>query len=163
MNRIETLKIVGTLRESYPNGAEVTENTIDLWTALLEPYEYEKVWQATLEICKEWDGYTMPPPAAIIKKLDNVPSERKAKLRREADKLLCRGSTLTQDDFREASPEIQKHFGSVARLRKISQMPAEQADRELDRFERELPNITKEIKQLGAGQLLIGNGEQEKQ
>ena len=42
MNRIETLKIVGTLRESYPNGAEVTENTIDLWTALLEPYEYEK-------------------------------------------------------------------------------------------------------------------------
>lgn len=163
MDRVETIKILSALRETYPNGADGTENTVNLWTALFEPYEYEKVWQATLELCKEWDGYTMPPPAAIIKKLDNVPSERKAKLRREADKLLCRGSTLTQDDFRKASPEIQKHFGNVARLRKISQMPAEQADRELDRFERELPNITKEIKQLGAGQLLIGNGGQEKQ
>lgn len=163
MDRVETLKILGTLRESFPNGAEVTQNTADLWTALFEPYSFDKVWQATLEICKEWDGYTMPPPAAIIKKLDSVPSEKKNELRREADKLLCRGSTLTQDDFREASPEIQEHFGSVARLRKISQMPAEQADRELDRFERELPNITKEIKQLGSGQLLIENGEQEKQ
>lgn len=163
MDRVETLKILGTLRESFPNGAEVTQNTADLWTALFEPYSFDKVWQATLEICKEWDGYTMPPPAAIIKKLDSVPSEKKNELRREADKLLCRGSTLTQDDFREASPEIQEHFGSVARLRKISQMPAEQADRELDRFERELPNITKEIKQLGSGQLLIENGEQGKQ
>lgn len=162
MDRVETIKILSALRETYPNGADGTENTVNLWTALFEPYEFEKVWQATLELCKEWDGYTMPPPAAIIKKLDNVPLERKAKLRHEADKLLCRGSTLTQDDFREASPEIQEHFGSVARLRKISQMPAEQADRELDRFERELPNITKEIKQLRAGQLLIGNGEQEK-
>lgn len=163
MDRVETIKILSALRETYPNGADGTENTVNLWTALLEPYEYEKVWQATLELCKEWDGYTMPPPAAIIKKLDNVPSERKAKLRREADELLCRGSTLTQDDFREASPEIQKHFGSVARLRKISQMPAEQADRELDRFERELPGIAREVKKLALEnkekQLLTGGDE----
>ena len=148
MNRIETLKIVGTLRESYPNGAEVTENTIDLWTALLEPYEYEKVWQATLELCKEWDGYTMPPPAAIIKKLDNVPSEKKTELRREADQLLRRGSTITPADFQEASPEIQQFFGSANRIRQLAMMDADKCDKELDRFERELPGIAREVKKL---------------
>ena len=163
MNRIETLKIVGTLRESYPNGAEVTENTIDLWTALLEPYEYEKVWQATLELCKEWDGYTMPPPAAIIKKLDNVPSEKKTELRREADQLLRRGSTITPADFQEASPEIQQFFGSANRIRQLAMMDADKCDKELDRFERELPGIAREVKKLALEnkekQLLTGGDE----
>lgn len=163
MNRVETMKILSALRETYPNGAEGTENTVNLWAALFEPYEYEKVWQATLEVCKEWDGYTMPPPAAIIKKLDNVPSGRKAELRREADQLLRRGSQVTWGDFLDASPEIQDFFGSPSRIRSLATRDITTCEKELDRFERELPNITKQVKQLGSSQLLIGNGEQEKQ
>lgn len=163
MNRIETLKILGTLRESFPNGAEVTQNTADLWTALFEPYSFDKVWQATLEICKEWDGYTMPPPAAIIKKLDSVPSEKKTELRREADQLLRRGSTITPADFQEASPEIQQFFGSANRIRQLAMMDADKCDKELDRFERELPSIARKVKKLALEnkekQLLTGGDE----
>lgn len=163
MDRVETIKILSALRETYPNGADGTENTVNLWTALLEPYEYEKVWQATLELCKEWDGYTMPPPAAIIKKLDNVPSEKKTELRREADQLLRRGSTITPADFQEASPEIQQFFGSANRIRQLAMMDADKCDKELDRFERELPGIAREVKKLALEnkekQLLTGGDE----
>lgn len=145
MNRIDTLKIIGTLREAYPNGAEITENTVNLWLAKLEPYDFERAWQCTIELLGEWDKCTMPPPAALIKKLDSIPSARKAELRHEADQLIRKGSVLTFEEFKKASPEIQEHFGSVARLKQIAKMPIEQADRELDRFEKELPNISRKL------------------
>lgn len=145
MNRAETAKILSVLRVLYPNGADGTEATVNLWAALFEPYEYEQVWQAAFEACKEWTGYNMPSPAALIKILDSIPSARKAELRHEADQLIRKGSILTLEEFEKASPEIQEHFGSVARLKRIAMMPIEQADRELDRFEKELPNISRKL------------------
>lgn len=147
MNKAETARILATFREAYPNGAEITESTVNLWATILAPYEYAEAWQGAVELIGEWDGFTMPPPAALVKKLDAKNTDRFADLREEADRLLRRGSTLTWDDFWASSPEIQEHFGSVARLKRIAQMPAEQADRELDRFEKELPGITRKLKQ----------------
>lgn len=163
MNKAETARILAALREAYPNGAEVTENTVNLWATILEPYEYERTWQCTIELVSEWDGYTMPPPAALVKKLNEHDTGRYADLREEADRLLRRGSTLTWDDFWASTPEIQEHFGSVARLKRIAQMPADQADRELDRFEKELPGITRKLKRYsleGGKDPLLTSGEE---
>lgn len=146
MNRIDTLKIIGTLREAYPNGAEITENTVNLWLAKLEPYDFEKAWQCTIELLGEWDKCTMPPPAALIKKLDSIPSARKAELRHEADQLIRKGSVLTFEEFEKASPEIKEYFGSLAALRRLANMTIEQADRELERFQKELPNISRKLR-----------------
>jgi hypothetical protein len=160
MDRIETMKILGTLRESFPNGAEITEMTVDLWAALFEEYEYDAAWQATLQVCKEWKAYTMPPPAAIIEKLEiaenRVSPSELLDLRAEADQMLRRGTRLTALDFEEASREIQLFFGSAGRMRSLALGNADYANRELDRFVKAIPELratirSNEKKLLGAG------------
>ena len=72
MTRNETVKILSRLREYYPNGPEATIETIEAWYEILKPYGYEETDKAVLEVCREWTGYTMPTPAAIIQKAERI-------------------------------------------------------------------------------------------
>lgn len=147
MDRVETLKIVGTLREAYPNGAPITENTINLWEELLRPYEYEVVWHFTLELCREWTGYTMPPPAALIRKIEGAKDNNlDIDLWNEAEYLISRGTIITAEEFENASPEIKRYFGSIARIKELALMPSGETANERARFLKQVPSIRESIR-----------------
>lgn len=147
MDRVETLKIVGTLREAYPNGAPITENTINLWEELLRPYEYEVVWPLTLELCREWTGYTMPPPAALIRKIEGAKENNlDIDLWNEAEYLISRGTIITAEEFENASPEIKRYFGSIARIKELALMPSGETANERARFLKQVPSIRESIR-----------------
>lgn len=147
MDRVETLKIVGTLREAYPNGPAITENTINLWAELLSPYEYDVVWHFTLELCREWTGYTMPPPAALIRKIENAKDNSLyIDLWNEAEYLISRGTIITAEEFENASPEIKRYFGSIARIKELALMPSGETANERARFLKQVPSIRESIR-----------------
>lgn len=147
MDRVETLKIVGTLREAYPNGPAITENTINLWAELLRPYEYEVVWHFTLELCREWTGYTMPPPAALIRKIENAKDNSLyIDLWNEAEYLISRGTIITAEEFENSSPEIKRYFGSIARIKELALMPSGETANERARFLKQVPSIRESIR-----------------
>lgn len=147
MDRVETLKIVGTLREAYPNGPAITENTINLWEELLRPYEYEVVWHFTLELCREWAGYTMPPPAALIRKIEGANENNlDIDLWNEAERLISRGTIITAEEFENASPEIKRYFGSIARIKELALMPSGETANERARFLKQVPSIRESIR-----------------
>lgn len=147
MNKSETAKVVAYLHEAYPNGKEITDLTIEVWYDILKDYEFKVVQAAMRELVNEWDGYTMPPPAALIKKIrgaekDNVDID----LWNEAEKLISKGTILTAEEFRQASPEIQRYFGSVSRIRDLALMPAEETANERARFLKQVPSIRENIR-----------------
>lgn len=147
MDRVETLKIVGTLREAYPNGPAITENTINLWAELLSPYEYDVVWHFTLELCREWTGYTMPPPAALIRKIEGAKDNNlDIDLWNEAEYLISRGTIITAEEFENASPEIKRYFGSIARIKELALMPSGETANERARFLKQVPSIRESIR-----------------
>lgn len=147
MIKQESAKIVAYLHELYPNGKPVTDITIEAWHMALKEYDFEVVQAVMGEVIKEWDNFTMPPPAAIIKKIEKVSEEDKAiDLWNEADKLICKGTILTAEEFHRASPEVQRYFGSVARIRELALMPPEQTANERARFLKQIPEICEHYK-----------------
>lgn len=136
------MQILTYLREAFPSGAKITEQTVNVWHDLLEPYEYQTAWLCMKEVAKEWEGYTMPPPAAIIKKLKQASaSDRHIDLWNEAEKLISKGTILTAEEFRNASKEVQRYFGNVSRIRELALMPPEQTANERARFLKQIPEI----------------------
>lgn len=73
MTRQETILIMAYLRELYPNGKEITKETIDVWYDVLKDYDYETVKEATRETARTYEGYTMPPPAFIVRHITKTP------------------------------------------------------------------------------------------
>lgn len=147
MDKAETLQIVGTLREAYPNGPAITENTINLWAELLKPYPYEVAWHFTLELCREWTGYTMPPPAALIRKIEGAKDNNlNIDLWNEAEYLISRGTIITAEEFENASPEIKRYFGSIARIKELALMPSGETANERARFLKQVPSIRESIR-----------------
>jgi len=147
MSKQETAKIVAYLRELYPNGKPVTDITIEAWHMALKKYDFEVVQAVMGEVIKEWDNFTMPPPAAIIKKIEQASGEDKAiDLWNEAERLISKGTILTAEEFHRASPEVQRYFGSVARIRELALMPPDQTANERARFLRQIPDISEQHK-----------------
>lgn len=147
MTKTETLQILTYLREAYPNGQAITEQTVNVWHDLIGEYEHKPFWECMKQVVKEWDGYTMPPPAAIIKKMKQAEdTDKYIDLWNEADKLICKGTILTNDEFKKASPEVQRYFGSVARIRELALMPPEQTANERARFLKQIPEISEHYK-----------------
>lgn len=66
MNMHETAKIMAYLRELYPNGREITEQTVAVWHDVLQDYEFDEIKVAARETAKTYAGYTMPPPSVVI-------------------------------------------------------------------------------------------------
>ena len=147
MNRKEVAQIIATLKTFYPNGETVTDDTIDAWEWIIGEYDYKTFWACMKQVIDEWDGYTMPPPAAIIKKMKQAEdTDKYIDLWNEADKLICKGTILTNDEFKRASPEVQRYFGSVARIRELALMPLEQTANERARFLKQIPEICEHYK-----------------
>ena len=146
MIRTETMKIVAFFRELYPNGPEITEATINAWHTLLSPYDYEPMWQCAQLVAREWDGYTMPPPATLLKKLEAVTAtgETPIDLWNRLDKMLSNGSYNSVKEFENAPPVIRRYLGSPGRLKQLSQMPLDELEFERARFLKEVPYITEE-------------------
>ena len=142
MTKKETLQIITYLREAFPNGTPITEQTVNVWHDILGEYDYKIAWECMRQVAKEWEGYTMPPPATIIKKMNKVGAEDTyIDLWNEAEKLIRKGTVLTGDEFRQASKEVQRYFGNVARIRDLALMPPEQTANERARFLKQIPEI----------------------
>ena len=146
MTKNELLKIITYLREAFPNGSEITENTVNVWFDLLGEYDYRLAWECMRQVARNWDGYTMPPPSAIIKRINSASAGNSdIEIWNEADKLISRGTVLTREEFEAASPIIQSYFGSVNRIRELALMDAGQTANERARFLRQVPKIREKV------------------
>lgn len=146
MTKNELLKIITYLREAFPNGSEITENTVNVWFDLLGEYDYRLAWECMRQVARNWDGYTMPPPAAIIKKIKSASAgDTDIELWNEADKLISKGTILTIEEFEQADPTIKTYFGSVSRIRELALMDAAQTANERARFLKQAPQIREKI------------------
>lgn len=146
MNLHETAKMLTTLREFYPQGQPITETTVKAWHLVFDDIDFQVAMSVIPEVVKEWDGYTMPPPAAIIKKIKSASAGDTAiELWNEADKLISRGTILTIEEFEQADPTIKTYFGSVSRIRELALMDAAQTANERARFLKQAPQIREKI------------------
>lgn len=146
MTKNELLKIITYLREAFPNGSEITENTVNVWFDLLGEYDYRLAWECMRQVARNWDGYTMPPPSAIIKRINSASAgSSDIELWNEADMLISKGTVLTREEFEQASPIIQSYFGSVNRIRELALMDAGQTANERARFLRQVPKIREKV------------------
>lgn len=143
MTKQETAKILAYLRELYPNGAKVTADTVSAWHTVIGEYDFRIAWDCTVSLAKEWDGYTMPPAAALAKKIRSVlPGDDTAiELWREAEKLIRRGTVLTDDEYESASEPIRRYFGGRSAIRDLALLDIDELPNERARFLRNIPAI----------------------
>ena len=139
MNKLETAKILAVLRAYFPNGVESSETVVDAWHMIMKDVSYEEMNQIVVQVVSEWEGYTMPPPGVFMNKLRKANEKDVVELWQEADKLICKGTVLTQYEFEQASPEVQKYFGSINRIRELAKSPPEATEYEKHHFMREVP------------------------
>lgn len=145
MNRKEVAQILATLKTFFPNGEPVTGDTIDAWEWIIGEYDYHVFWECMKQVVDEWDGYTMPPPAAIIKKIRTAQDDNYIELWNIAEKMIRKGTILTVGEFGDAPEEIQTWFGDVSRIRELALMPPEQTANERARFLKGVPAIKEKI------------------
>lgn len=141
MNKTEMTKILAVLRTYFPNGVEASKTVVEAWHMIFEKVPYELMNNAVKEVVSEWEGYTMPPPGVFMSKLRQTNQASAVELWNEAHNLMRRGTILTQDEFEQASPEIVKYFGSVARIRQLATMPVEEVEFEKQLFMKHVPSI----------------------
>lgn len=142
MTKGETAKIMAYFRELYPNGPKVTAATVNAWHTVLGEYPYRAAWECAVELAKEWDGYTMPPPAALAKKMRMVASDDTAVgLWREAEKLIKRGTVLTEEEYQAAPEPIKAYFGGRSAVRDLALLDITAMPNERARFLRHIGEI----------------------
>ena len=147
MNREETMKVLAYLREMYPHGKPITKNTIAAWQDTFSEFPYEVIWAAAKRVVQTWDGYVMPPPAAIFKVLKEMnPQEDTAiELWRIAEKAIKRGTVITQSEF-DALPEaVRIYFGGISAIRDLALLDMGEIPNERARFIKQMPTIMERI------------------
>ena len=157
MNKQETMQLLAVLREYYPNGKEVTQDTVNAWHLIFEALDYNEVWQAVITTVKSDESYTMPPPATILKNMPqkDTPIERW----HIAEKAIRKGQSFTAEDFKKLPEDIQKYFGSAQAIREMGLMDIENLSYEKTRFLSNIEIIQKrqaEAPQLESITKLIG-------
>lgn len=147
MNKRETSQVVAYLREVYPQGAPVTEATINVWQDVLGEYPYQVAWEAARQVAGEWVGYTMPPPAAVKQKIKQMmPQDQTAiELWRVAERAIKRGTVMTQDEFEQLPEAVQTYFGGVSAIRDLSLLDKSQLPNERARFLRNIEVVQARI------------------
>lgn len=150
----ETGQIMAYLRELYPNGSAPTRTTVNAWHDLLQPYPYEIAWEAAKAVASTWDGYTMPPPAAIISKIKMATGEQDADIAlwRIAEKAIRRGTAFTQSEFDQLPEPVRQYFGGVSAIRDLALLDASQLPNERARFLKQMPIL----KERAEAQALLG-------
>lgn len=148
MTRQETTKILAYLREIYPQGKEVTKNTVSVWHDLLAGYPYEVAFQAAKNTARTWKGYIMPPPSEIIRQAEMLmPEDTTAiDLWRIAERQIKRGTVITQEDFDRLPAPVRRYFGGPSAIRDLALLDMEQLPNERARFLRQIGGIVEQDK-----------------
>ena len=147
MNRQETMQVLALLREAYPQGAEITEMTVNVWADLFSDTPYEVTWEAAKEVCRTWEGYTMPPPAELFKVIRNADSRTRTLMEkwRKVEKLIKRGTRLTQEEFDKQDEDIKAYFGGVSAIRDLALLNMDEIPNERARFLKHMPAVQERI------------------
>lgn len=142
MNKTETMKIIAFLEQLYPSNRELTADTISAWHAVIGEYDYQVAWQAAKQVAGTWDGYTMPPPAAVVKQIKLLlPEDNTAiELWRVVERMIKRGTVLTEEEFQAAPEPIKRYFGGRSAIKDLALLDIENLPNERARF---LNNIGK--------------------
>lgn len=136
MTKQETAKVMAYLREAYPQGAQITQNTINVWHDVLGEYPYQVAWEAARQVAGEWVGYTMPPASTIKQKIKQMmPNDQTGiELWRTAEKAIKRGTRMTQEEFDQLPEPVRLYFGGVSALKDLALLDKSQLPNERARF-----------------------------
>lgn len=147
MNKQETAKVIAYLREMYPQGASPTQATVNAWADLFADVPYEVAWSAAREVCRTWNGYAMPPAAALFKVIEQAQADNKTAIEkwRVVEKLIKRGTRLTQSEFDEQDEDIKAYFGGVSAIRDLALLNQDEIPNERARFLKAMPAIKERI------------------
>lgn len=154
MTKQETAKIITLLREFYPQGKDITEMTVNAWHELLKEYDFELMWNIAKEVAKDYEGYTMPPPAALIKKARSMDNNA-LEMWHEAVKAIRKGTVLTKEEFESLPKPVQMYFGDVMAIKELAIMEQDQIAYEKARFINNYSNLVERVK----GVELIANNQ----
>lgn len=123
MKKQETAQIITLLAGNYNNISEKNKEQkqmmLNTWQECLGDLDYKLVLQAVKKTIIE---SPYPPTIHDIRKnameIANPTTKRTAiEAWNEAYKMICNGSYMTQEEFEQHSPEVQKFFGSTTQLR----------------------------------------------
>lgn len=126
MNRQETIQVITLLAGNYDSIAKKDktqkELMINTWQECLNDLDYKLVLQAVKKTIIE---SPYPPTIHEIRKnaieIINPSTQRTAiEAWNEAYNMICGGLYMTEEQFKEASPEVKKFFGSVRQVTELA-------------------------------------------
>lgn len=147
MNKGETAKILALLKELYPNGKEATKNTVNAWHEVLKEYEFSEMWIIANRVAREYEGYTVPPPAVLINKYKALTEDTPIELWNIAEKAIKKGSSFTRQDFEKLPVSLKQYFGSVSTIHELGRMEISNLQFEKNRFIKQIKVIEERYKQ----------------
>lgn len=126
MTREETIQVITLLAGNYDSIAKkdkIQKNLmINTWLECLGDLEYKLVLQAVKKTILE---SPYPPTIHDIRKNATEimnPSNNKTAIEawNEAYLMICNGSYMTEEQFKKASPEVQRFFGNVRQVAELA-------------------------------------------
>ena len=126
MTRQETIQVITLLAGNYDSIANKDKTQkqlmINTWQECLGDLDYRLVLEA---VKKTMITSPYPPTIADVRKnaVEMLkPSTQKTAIEawNEAYKMICSGLYMTEEQFKMASPEVQKFFGNVRQVRELA-------------------------------------------
>lgn len=126
MTREETIQVITLLAGNYDSIAKkdkIQKNLmINTWLECLGDLEYKLVLQAVKKTIIE---SPYPPTIHEIRKnaieiINPSVSRTTIEAWNEAYRMICRGGYMTEEEFKKASPEVQRFFGNVRQVAELA-------------------------------------------
>lgn len=126
MNKQETVQVITLLAGNYDSIAKKDniqkQLMVNTWQECLGDLDYKVVLQA---VKKTMITNPYPPTIADIRKnaIEMIkPSTERTAIEawNEAYSMICNGLYMTEEQFKKASPEVQKFFGNVRQVRELA-------------------------------------------
>lgn len=119
MTKTETGKILALMREMFPQGKDITAETIKAWHWLIGECDYAIAEQAVKELAMKYEGYSFPAPAHLIEEIRLI-SGNKADYGKLWDALVRAAKNSTygaKEEFEKLPPDVQRFLGSPTVLK----------------------------------------------
>lgn len=126
MKKEETIQVITLLAGNYDNIAKKDkvqkQLMINTWQECLGDLDYKVVLQA---VKKSIIDSPYPPTIHDIRKnaIEMInPTQKRTAIEawNEAYSMICNGLYMTDEQFKKASPEVQKFFGNVRQVRELA-------------------------------------------
>lgn len=132
MTKQETAKLLMLIKATYPSKIPNTdiEAMVDVWTKLLEEYDFATMQGAFMAYCKtERNGFP-PSPGQLIEQISaqQEPEESPEELWGLVKRALRNSSYGAEEEFDRLPPLVQKSVGSPDNLRAWGQLPSDEVD-----------------------------------